>query len=219
MKKITENKRCLLLGVTGGIASGKTVVSGMLGALGAKTIDFDILAREVVEPGKPAWKHIVEYFGEQVLMQDNTLDRKKLSDIVFKDAEKRKTLERFTHPEIGAEFVRRVEEVIEKDPEAIIQAVVPLLIEGNMQKMFDKVIVVYAPPEVQIKRLVLRDKLSKGQAANILLSQLPIDQKIKFADFVIRNDNSLEDTREQVEALWQTLSELQKKKSGRSNSA
>jgi len=212
MKKISGSSKCLLLGVTGGIASGKTVVSGMLGAMGAKTIDFDILAREVVEPKKPAWKDIVQHFGENVLMEDNTIDRKKLSDIVFKDGKKRKELESVTHPRIGAEFVKRVKSIAAKNKKAIIQAVVPLLIEGDMLGLFDKLLVVYVPAEVQIERLMARDKISRDQAVNILSSQLPIDEKVKFADFVIHNDRSLDKTRTQVEEIWEALLKIQKEK-------
>jgi dephospho-CoA kinase len=212
MERIIGSSNCLLLGVTGGIATGKTVVAGMLGAMGAKTIDFDILAREVVEPKKPAWKDIVEYFSEQVLMEDKTLDRKKLSDIVFNDKKKRKKLESFIHPVIGEEFAKRVKKISEKDPEAIIQAVVPLLIEENMRSLFHKLLVVHVPEEIQIHRLVSRDKISEEQAEKIISSQLPIDKKVKLADFVIHNDRTLDKTRAQVEALWEELKELQKNK-------
>jgi dephospho-CoA kinase len=212
MKTIIGSSNCFLLGVTGGIGSGKTVVSVILGDMGAKTIDFDILAREVVEPKKPAWKAVVDYFGDQILMKDNTLDRKKLSDIVFNDVKKRKKLESIIHPGTGEEFGKRVKEITKKDPEAIIQAVVPLLIEENMQSMFHKLLVVHVPAEIQIERLVARDKISREQAINILSSQLPIDEKVKLADYVIRNDRSLEKTRAQVEELWEILKTLQKEK-------
>jgi dephospho-CoA kinase len=202
----------LLVGVTGGIASGKTAVTDMLEEMGAKTIDFDLLARQVVEPGKAALKDIVDFFGKQVLMEDGSLDRKKLSDIVFKDIEKRKKLESFTHPRIGIEFIRLVDDITTKTPDAIIQVVVPLLIEGNMQHMFHKLLVVYAPPEIQVERLALRDGISKDEAANILSSQLPIDEKVGYADFVIQNDKSLDETRKQVEALWKTLRKIQEEK-------
>ncbi|MBW1813993.1 MAG: dephospho-CoA kinase, partial [Deltaproteobacteria bacterium] len=155
---------------------------------------------------------IVNYFGEQVLMEDGSLDRQKLSDIVFKDMEKRKKLESFTHPQIGVEFLKQVDEFTANDTEAIIQVVIPLLIEVNMQYMFHKLLVVYAPPEVQVERLALRDGISKDEAANILSSQLPIDEKIGYADFVIHNDKSLDETRKQVEDLWKTLKKMQKEK-------
>lgn len=212
MQNTMGKHKGLLLGVTGGIASGKTVVSGMLDAMGAKTIDFDILAREVVEPKKPAWKDIVDFYGEQVLMEDKTVDRKKLSDIVFKNVKKRRKLESFTHPRIGDEFVKRVKKITAKNSKVIIQAVVPLLIEGNMKGLFDKLLVVYVPEELQIERLMARDKITRDQAVNILSSQMPIDEKVKFADFVIHNNRTLDKTRAQVEELWQVLQEMQKEK-------
>jgi len=204
----------LLLGVTGGIASGKTTVANMLKEMGAPVIDFDIIARDVVEPGKPAWEEIVAYFGEQVLQEDKNLDRKKLSDIVFNDFEKRKKLESLTHPRIHEEFVRQLNEIADKDPGAIIQVDVPLLIELNLQYMFHKTMVVYIPQEKQIERLAERDEISKEEAANILKSQLSIDEKAGYADFVINNEKSIEDTRKQVEDLWQTLKKIQKDKAG-----
>ncbi|MCJ7773172.1 MAG: dephospho-CoA kinase [Desulfobacterales bacterium] len=212
MKNTIGRHSGLILGVTGGIASGKNVVSGMLGAMGAKTIDFDILAREVVGPKKLAWKDIVDYFGEQILSEDNTVDRKKLSDIVFKNVKKLRKLESFTHPRIGDEFVKRIKKITTKNSKAIIQVVVPLLIEEDMQGLFDKLLGVYVPKELQIERLMARDKISTNQAVKILSSQLPMAEKVKFADFVIHNDRSLDKTREQVEELWEVLQKMQKEK-------
>ena len=210
--RIDDKKgKFLLLGVTGGIASGKTTVANMLRELGAPIIDFDLIARQVVEPGKPAWKEIVEYFGKQVLKKDNSLDRKKVSKIVFRDMEKRKKLEGFTHPRIHEEFVKQVNEIAKKDPNAIIQVAIPLLIELNLQYMFHKTLVVYIPQEKQIERLIERDGISEDEARNILKAQLPIDEKVGYADFVIYNEKSLEETKRQVEDLWRTLKRLQKK--------
>ncbi|MFH1349584.1 MAG: dephospho-CoA kinase [Pseudomonadota bacterium] len=202
----------LLLGVTGGIATGKSTVVNMLKEMGAPIIDFDLLARKVVEPGKPAWKEIVTYFGEQVLQEDETLDRKKLSDIVFRDFEKRKKLEGFTHPRIHEEFASELNQIVANDPEAIVQVDIPLLIEGNMQYMFHKLLVVYVPARTQIERLVERDGISREEAANRLKAQLPIDEKVGYADFVIYNDKSLEETRKQVEEVWKTLKKIQREK-------
>ena len=199
----------LLLGVTGGIATGKTVVSEMLEEMGAPIIDFDIIARQVVEPGKPALEEIVVYFGEQVLQEDGNLDRKKISDIVFRDIEKRKKLEGFTHPRISEEFIRQVNEITNSDPDAIIQVAVPLLIELNLQYRFHKILVVYAPREMQIERLMKRDGITREAAANMLKAQLPIDKKVEYADFVIHNEGSLEETRKQVKDLWELLKKIQ----------
>jgi len=201
----------MLLAVTGGIATGKSTVSRILEELGAPLIDFDLLARQVVEPGKPAWKEIVDYFGKEVVQDDGRIDRKRLSEIVFQDVEKRKKLEGITHPRIFEEFYRQVNEIASKDPKAIIQAGIPLLIEFNLQHRFDKVLLVYAPQETQIDRLMKRDRISREAAKNILKAQMPIDEKLRLADFVIHNEGSLEETRKQVEAVWQELKKMQKK--------
>ncbi|MDD5475216.1 MAG: dephospho-CoA kinase [Syntrophales bacterium] len=200
----------LILGVTGGIATGKTTVVNMLKEKGAHVIDFDLLARRVVEPGKPAWRSIVSFFGEQVLREDRSLDRKKLADIVFGDPEKRKKLEEMTHPEIYGEFVRELNEIEALDPGAIILADVPLLIESNLQHMFEKLMVVYVPEEMQIDRLMARDGISRDEALLRLKSQLSIDDKVALADFVVRNEGSLAGTRGQVDDLWEKLIDLRK---------
>jgi len=199
----------LLLGVTGGIATGKSTVVRMLREKGAPVIDFDLLARKVVEPDQPAWKDIVAYFGEQVLGADRTLNRKKLADIVFGDLEKRKKLESFTHPRIFGEFIKELEELASKNPKAIIQVDVPLLIELNLQYMFHKLLVVYAPEDVQIKRLMERDGISREEVADRLKAQLAIEEKVGYADFVIRNEGPQEETQKQVDELWEKLKEIQ----------
>ena len=210
MEPIQKKDNSLLLGVTGGIATGKTTVVRMLEELGAPVIDFDLLAREVVEPGKPAWKDIVAYFGERILQKDGSLDREKLSAIVFQDAEKRKKLESFTHPRIYEASVKRVNKIVEKDPDAIVQLDIPLLIEQHLEYMVHKILVVYIPRDKQVERLVERDGISREGAADRLRAQLPIDEKLSKADFVIFNDKSLEETRRQVEGLWRTLKDLQR---------
>lgn len=206
--QIRSGDHRLLLGVTGGIASGKTTVAHMLEEMGAPVIDFDVLAREVVEPGKPAWENIVATFGDQVLLEDGTLDRKKLSRIVFRDREKRKKLEAFTHPPIAKAYLQRADAIARENPAAIIQVVVPLLVEANMQHMFHKILLVHVPRETQLDRLILRDGINREEAETILATQMPIDEKVKVADFVINNKGSLEDTRRQVEELWETLKKL-----------
>jgi dephospho-CoA kinase len=173
-------------------------------------VDFDQLAREVVEPGEPAYDRIVGYFGSQVVSEDGTLDRKALSDIVFRDMEKRKKLESFTHPAIFERFAERVNAIAARDPNAVIQVAVPLLLELNLQYMFHKILVVHIPAEEQVRRLAERDGISEEEAANILKAQLPIDEKRGYADFVVDNQGSLEATRQQVDALWQRLQDIQR---------
>jgi dephospho-CoA kinase len=202
----------LLLGVTGGIATGKSTVVRLLAEKGAPVIDFDLLARKVVEPDRPAWKDIVAFFGEQVLREDRTLDRGKLSDLVFRDLEKRKKLESFTHPRIQAEFISELQAIVVRDPEAIIQVDVPLLIEQNLQYLFHRILVVYVPREVQIDRLMEREGIGREEALVRLQAQLPIDEKVGYADFVIRNEGTLEETQRQVNELWEKLQQIQKDK-------
>ncbi|MBW2090832.1 MAG: dephospho-CoA kinase [Deltaproteobacteria bacterium] len=203
------NDNRLLLGVTGGIATGKTTVAKMLEELGAPIIDFDILSWVVVEPDRPAWKDIVAFFGEQILKEDRTLDRKKLSEIVFRDMEKRKKLESFIHPRIGEEFSKLVEQYTNEDPNAIIQVVIPLLIETNMHPIFHNLLMVYTPEEVQVKRLVERDNITEEMAMNMVRSQLSVEEKKGYCDLLIDNSGSLEETRRQVEELWERLKKIQ----------
>jgi dephospho-CoA kinase len=204
----------ILLGVTGGIASGKSTAARMLEELGAPIIDFDQLSRVVVEPGKPALAEIASYFGEQVLLPDKTLDRKKVSEVVFRDPEKRKKLEGIVHPRIYEEFTRLVKEYAARDPQVIIQVVIPLLIEANLQYLFHKLLLVYVPEETQITRLVERDGISREMARNILAAQLPIEEKRPYADFIVDNSGPLEETRKQVEEIWRKLKDFQKNRSG-----
>ncbi len=212
LEAITAKSRILLVGLTGGIATGKSTVAKMLEELGARTIDFDILARRVVEPGRPAWKAIADYFGKEILQSNGEIDRKLLSEIVFRDSRKRKKLEGFTYPHIEVEFIDEVSEIAFYHPEAIIQAIIPLLLEAGTQEQFHKTVVVYAPRERQIERLIKRDGIRLEHAVNILDSQMDIDEKTGRADFVIYNDRSHEETKIQVNELWEKLKTLQKMK-------
>jgi dephospho-CoA kinase len=204
----------LLLGVTGSIATGKSTVAAMLEALGARTIDFDVLSRVVVEPGKPAWKDIVAFFGEQVLHEDQSLDRGKLRDIVFKDMEKKKKLESFQHPRIGEEFIELVKQYAREDPNAIIQVVVPLLIEVNMHPLFHNLLMVYATEAEQKRRLMRRDGASEEMAMSMIRSQLSAEEKKGFCDLIVDNSGSLKETRSQVENIWHKLKQIQRERKG-----
>ncbi|MGD0277101.1 MAG: dephospho-CoA kinase [Syntrophales bacterium] len=215
MLEPTRGKNSLLLGVTGSIATGKSTVSKMLEDLGAPIIDFDSLARVVVEPGKPAYNDILSFFGKQVLSENGTIDRRKLSEILFTDAEKRKALEGFTHPRIGAAYVEMVQQCNAENPDAIIQIVVPLLIEANMSSMFDRILLVYTPEEDQIRRLKERDSIDNQLAANMVQSQMSIEEKKRFADYVIDNSGTKEDTDRQVHELWEALKILQREKASK----
>ena len=216
IKMLRANDERLLLGVTGSIATGKSTVAGMLEELGARTIDFDILSRVVVEPGKPAWDDIVAYFGKQVLRADQTLDREKLREIVFRDIEQKKKLEGFLHPRISEEFIKMVDDYTRKDPTAIIQAVVPLLIETNMQAFFHNILMVYTTEAEQKRRLMARDGCSEEMAMNMIRSQLAVEEKKGYCDLIIDNSGPEQETRKQVEKLWQKLKKLRQERKGRS---
>ncbi len=202
----------LLLGVTGSIATGKSTVADMLEELGAPIIDFDRLSRVVMAPEKPAWQDIVAFFGKEVLLKDNTLDRETLREIVFNDTQKRKKLESFTHPRIFEEFYKKVDDYTAADPDAIIQVVVPLLIESNMQSMFDHLLMVYVPEKEQLKRLIKRDRNTKELAMKIIESQISVEEKKKQCDLMIDNSGSLEETRAQVKIIWEKLNKIQKQR-------
>ena len=216
IKMLRGNDQRLLLGVTGSIATGKSTVASILEKLGARTIDFDVLSRVVVEPGKPAWEDIIAYFGKQVLNEDQTLDREKLREIVFRDLEEKKKLEGFLHPRISEEFIKQVDEHSHKDPEAIIQAVVPLLIETNMQAFFHNILMVYATEEEQKRRLMARDGCSEEMAMNMIRSQLSVDEKKGYCDLIIDNSGTEKETRQQVEKLWKKLEKLRQERKGSS---
>jgi dephospho-CoA kinase len=215
IKMLRGNDQRLLLGVTGSIATGKSTVAKMLEDLGARTIDFDVLSRVVVEPGKPAWEDIVAYFGKQVLRDDQTLDREKLREIVFRDLEEKKKLESFLHPRISEEFIKQVDGHSRKDPNAIIQAVIPLLIETNMQAFFHNILMVYASENEQKKRLMARDGCSEEMAMNMIRSQLSVEEKKGYCDLVIDNSGPETETRRQVEKLWKKLQQLRQERKGR----
>ena len=142
-----------------------------------------------------------------MLAEDSSLDCQKLSDIVFGDMEKRKKLETFTHLPIYEEFFKQTVEIAAQYPDAIIQVSVPLLIELNLQYLFDKMLVIYVPDKVQVERLAARDGITPEAAANILKAQLPIDEKLQFADYVIDNTKDIAHARTQVEEVWKSLHE------------
>ncbi|RPI70710.1 MAG: dephospho-CoA kinase, partial [Desulfobacteraceae bacterium] len=163
-------------------------------------------------PGQTAYQEIIAFFGPDILSADQTLDRKKIARIVFQDPEKKKKLEAMIHPESYALYLERVQGIINQNPQAIIQTVIPLMIELNLHSLFHKILLVYAAPPVQIGRLTVRDGIDEDEAARIMENQLPIDSKPDYADFVIQNGGTLDQTQAQVDVLWPQLLELQKNK-------
>lgn len=202
--------KVLIVGLTGGIVSGKSTVARMFRQLGADIIDADNIARAIVQPGEKAWKNIVHYFGKEILKDNQEINRKELARIVFADKEKLEKLNKITHPEIVAIIKNKIEEMRSKDSSdgTICIIEVPLLFEANLEGMMDKIIVVYLNREEQIKRLLIRNSLTQEEAINRIDSQIPMEKKLKKADYVIYNGASLGHTRIQVKQIWQELRQL-----------
>jgi dephospho-CoA kinase len=192
----------IIIGLTGGIATGKSTVARMLAAKGALLIDADEIAREVVEPGEPAWREIVAWLGESVLLADGAIDRERLGRLVFSDAAIRRKLNAIVHPRVGQEFAARTAEIRRRDPGAVLVYDIPLLIEAGLQHLVDWILLVYLPPEIQLRRLQLRDNLSREEALARVSSQMALDEKKNFADTVIDNSGTIRQTARQVERSW-----------------
>lgn len=192
------------IGLTGGIASGKTTVANLFAELGATIIDTDIIAREVVAPGQPALEEIAAAFGDGVLLPDGSLDRGALRARIFASAEDRRTLEAITHPRIRAEALRQADAA----GGAYQLIVVPLLVQSPLRGSVDRVLVVDCPEQVQIDRLVARDGESEDGARHILAAQSSRSERLAIADDVIVNDGGLDNLREQVAALHEIYRSL-----------
>jgi dephospho-CoA kinase len=192
-----------VIGLTGGIGSGKSTVSEMLRALGAAVISSDALAREVVAPGQPALEEIREAFGPEVVQADGSLDRPALARRVFADPEARRRLEAITHPRVRALTLQRLDSLRSGGSAAAVVDV-PLLYEVGMDEagIFDEIWVVWVPAEVQVARVVARDRCDEAQARARLQAQWPLEEKARRADRVIDNSGDEEATRRQVEAAW-----------------
>lgn len=193
-----------IVGLTGGIASGKSLVAACFADLGVPVIDTDVVAREVVEPGTPALSRVVEAFGTKILDNSGALDRKALRAIVFDDESSRKTLESILHPVIRNETFRQAEAAA--GPYVII--VVPLLFESPIREAVDRVLVVDCSEETQQKRLMARDNESAEQARRIMATQATRKQRLSIADDVIKNDGTPEAACEAVAALHETYLDL-----------
>lgn len=195
----------LNVGLTGGIACGKSTVARMLAQMGAVLIDFDEMAHAAEDPGGPVWREIVCHFGEEILQKDRTIDRRKLGETVFADREKRKLLNRLVHPAIFEEWQRRLAEIRARCADAIVISDIPLLIEAGLKGMVDLVLLVYLPSDEQIRRVMARDGFSREEAERRLAAQMPIDEKLRFADIVVHNEGSIDRTRRTVSAVWTEL--------------
>jgi len=198
----------LIVGLTGGVASGKTTVSRALKEEGAYIIDADQIARELVRPYTPAWRKLVTAFGTNILREDGFIHRKKLADKVFANLPQRKLLNQILHPRIRKEMERRAKEIGQKDPEAVVVIDAPLLVELGEHRRMDRVIVVTSTQTQQIERLKKRDGISTEEALRIFSSQMPVEDKVKLADFVIQNDGSFQETKKKTRQVFKELKKV-----------
>ncbi len=193
-----------IIGLTGGIASGKSTVARMLAERGARVVDADQLAREVVAPGMPGLAEVVETFGETVLRADGSLDRAALGQRVFEAPEARERLEAITHPRIAQRFDEDRSRA-QRDGVPVLVYEAALLVETGAHRAVQELVVVIADPAVQIRRVRERDGLGEAAARRRLDAQAPVEQKVAAADHVINNGGSLVELERQVQALWEEL--------------
>lgn len=201
MKGAEMSAKIRVIGLTGGIATGKSTVTEFFSELGIPVIDADQLAREAVLPGTSALDQIISLFGQEVLMHDGALDRKRLSTLIFSDHEKRRQLESILHPEIRRLAVERIAQAAEAGHKRLIY-MAPLLIEANATDRVDDIWVVTVRPEIQLERLMLRDGISREQAQNIVDSQMPLSEKERYATVIIDNSGTEKQTRMILEHVW-----------------
>lgn len=193
----------MLVGLTGGIGSGKSTVARMLASRGAVVLDADVFARQAIDPGTPGLDRVVAAFGEGVVNTDGSLDRGKLADIVFHDEAKRRELESIVHPEVQRLIAEGISEHTGTDAVVVIDS--PLLIETGAYRAMDLVVVVSADPNTQIERVVADRGIPEADARARLAAQMPLDQKTAVADRVLDNRGSLEDLERAVDVLWREL--------------
>jgi dephospho-CoA kinase len=194
-----------LVGLTGGIASGKSTVGRQLVELGCRLVDADVLAREVVAPGAPAWRAIVEEFGREVIGADDQLDRKRLGAVVFADPARRKTLEAITHPAITARRQAILDAWAAEGFDGLVVLDIPLLVEIGAAAHVDRVVLVYTEREVQLDRLMARDGFDRTEAERRVASQMPLAEKVRHAHYVIDSSGTREETGAQVRAVHAAL--------------
>jgi dephospho-CoA kinase len=197
----------IVVGLTGGIATGKSTVSTILENAGAVIIDADQIAREVVKKGRPAHRAIVEEFGKNVLLPDGEINRGVLGDIIFNDPQKKHVLNTIVHPHVRKEQDRRLKHIAKTNPDTIVVLDIPLLLESKMYRDLSEVVVVYAPEHIQIQRLMQRDGISRADALARVSSQMPIEEKKDKATIIIDNSGSKENTRKQTLNIFQRLKE------------
>lgn len=200
-------KMTLVVGLTGGIASGKSTVANMIKEMGIEVIDADIEARKAVEIGEVAYEQIITYFGEAILNDDHTINRSQLGEIIFNDSAKRQKLNEIVHPDVRRRMNEKKEAAISRGDQVVVLDI-PLLFESGLKHMVDVVLLVYVEKDVQLQRLMERNQLTMEEALARIQSQMPIEDKRKLADKVIYNNGSIDNTKKQLIELladWKTI--------------
>jgi dephospho-CoA kinase len=198
----------LKIGLTGGIATGKSYVLSVLQELGCEVIDADAIVHQLMEPGQPVYQEIIDHFGREVIGIEGKIDRAKLGAIVFADKAQRERLNSIIHPRVYEAQARWFSEVEQRNPEAIAVVDASLLIETGSYRRFDKVVVVYCDTGLQIERLMTRNNFTREQALARINAQMPSQEKLKYADYPIDTSGGFEDTRRQVESLYSRLQNI-----------
>jgi dephospho-CoA kinase len=193
-----------IIGLTGGIASGKSTVSNMVKNLGVTVIDADVEARLAVEKGEPAYNQIIQHFGEEILLEDGSINRSKLGEIIFNDEKERMVLNRIVHPAVRERMEQKKAAAI-RNGEKVIVLDIPLLFESKLTEMIDQIVLVYVDEDIQLKRLMERNRFSAEEALARIRSQLPLKEKKEHSDFVINNNGSIEQTKEQLDHILHIL--------------
>lgn len=197
-----------VVGLTGGIGTGKSTVAAELARLGAHVIDADLIARSAVEPGRPAYESIVAEFGAGVLTAPHgAIDRAKLREAAFASAERKRVLERIVHPAVFGEMASQMQAVAAAEPHRVIILDVPLLYETGAERLVQSVIVVYASPPIQLERLMARDGLALAEAGALIELQMPMSEKCRRADWIINNSGELSATLAEVGHVWRAIVE------------
>jgi len=195
----------MIIGVTGSIGTGKTTVAEMFRRMGGVVIDADEISHRLIYPGRPAWKKIVSTFGRAILRRDYFIDRKVLAQKVFSDSRKLKKLSGIIHPLVYKAIREKVARIRRADPSALVVLDVPLLLETGGRKHVDRLVVVTAPRNVQLKRACDKFDITRSDALRRIKAQMPLKEKVKVADFVIDNGGSLISTERQARAIWKKL--------------
>ena len=195
----------IVIGVTGGVGTGKSTVARLFGGLGAEVFDADRVVHRLMEPGKPVWKKIRAKFGPGILQPDGRIDRKRLGQTVFRSPVRLKALNRIVHPEVRRSILRDLRRLEARRPRGVAVLDIPLLIESGRAYPTDAVVVVTAPRQAAARRLKARSGWSPAEMKRRSGFQMPLREKVKHADFVVRNGGSLEDTRRQVIHVWKKI--------------